>query len=252
MIASIARTSRPQKAQSGSSGTGGRGSKDIKSRYTVIVKIIAFIAALTAFTMSLGIILYRHAGGGDDANALEQQDDRPPDAQLSQRLAIAYAALRDAAGTRRLPEAQHYAAVAVDAIAGPAGRHGRSVAPPGGIFPEDADQIESEPGLALRAYDSAPANSPIRTAVDQAVTGSVIAWRVPRERYDAIDRAVAEYGPDNDTVSALPGASERALAWALLAIDTDNIGDAHARAGRGAEAASQALNAIRIARSGGQ
>src|SRR3712207_6707315 len=118
--------------------------------YTVLVKIVAFVAALTALVVVLGAALYRVGGADGEGPAAAVESDQPPDAQLSQRLAIAYGALRSAEGTRRLQEVHRYAAVAIDAIAGPTGRHGRDTAPAGGILPEDAAQVRSEPGLALR------------------------------------------------------------------------------------------------------
>lgn len=212
------------------------------------MKIVAFVTVLTALVVVLGTALYRVGGADGGQPAAIVESDEPADAQLSQRLAIAYGALRSAEGTRRLPEVHRYASVAIDAIAGPEGRHGREIAPPGGVLPEDAAQIRSEPGLALRAYDAAPEQSPLRAAIDGTVIGSVSGWRTPSDRYDAIDRAVAEYRPDNDTVSGLPGESERALAWALLVLKTDNVTDAHAIAGRAAESAGRALDAVRTAR----
>ncbi|MGE0543774.1 MAG: hypothetical protein AB7R89_26720 [Dehalococcoidia bacterium] len=206
------------------------------------------VGVLTLFVVALGGVIYRAAGADTSDAVTVEQDDRPADAQLSQRLAIAYGALRDAAGTRRLPEVHRYAAVAIDAIAGPAGRHGRDTAPAGGILPEDATQIGTTPGLALRAYDAAPSQSPLRAAIDQRVIGGVAGWRTPAEQYDAIDRAVAAYGPENDTISDLPGESTRALAWALLTLRTDDVNTAHDIAGRGADAAREALDAVRIAR----
>jgi hypothetical protein len=216
------------------------------------VKIVAFLVALTGLVIVLGAALYRIGGpdGGQPNTAV--YNDGPADAQLSQRLAIAYGALRDAAGTRRLAEVHRYAAVAVDAIAGPAGRHGRDTAPPSGILPEDATEIQSEPGLALRAHDAAPEGSPLRPAIDEVVIGSVVDWRSPSEQYDAIDRAVAEYSPGNDTVSALRGESEQALAWALLTLKADDVSEAHALARRAADAARRSLDAVRAARAAGQ
>jgi hypothetical protein len=212
------------------------------------VKYVVFIAALVAITLGLGAVL---AGiGGLDGGRTEPPppDERPPDALLSERLAIAYAALRDAAGTRRLAEVHRYTQVAVDAIAGPAGRHGRRLAPPTGVLPEDREQISAEPGLALRAHDAAPEESPLRATVAQQVVGDAAGWRFPRARYDAIDRAVADYGPRDDAIAALSGAVEQALAWALLALRADDVNDAHDRADRGARAARRALDAVRIAR----
>jgi hypothetical protein len=216
------------------------------------VKSIALVGVLTLVVVALGGVIYRAVGTNTSGAVTVAQDDRPADAQLSQRLAIAYGALRDAAGTRRLPEVHRYAAVAVDAIAGPAGRHGRDTAPAGGILPEDAAQIAAEPGLALRAYDAAPAQSLLRAAIDQSVIGTVAGWRTPADQYDAIDRAVAGYGPENDTISALPGESTRALAWALLTLQTDDVNTAHDIAGRGADAAREALDAVRTARAAEQ
>jgi hypothetical protein len=138
--------------------------------------------------------------------------------------------------------------VAIDAISGPVGRHGRPTAPPTGILPADGEPTVAEPGLALRAHDAAPADSALRAAVAGRVVGDVDGWRSPRGRYDAIDRAVGVYGPDNDTVSALPGGMDQALAWALLALRADDVNEAHDLAERGADAAGRALNAVRIAR----
>jgi hypothetical protein len=118
----------------------------------------------------------------------------------------------------------------------------------GGILPEDAAHIESEPGLALRAYDAAPSQSPLRAAIDQTVVGSVTGWRAPADQYDAIDQAVATYVPENDTISALPGESTRALAWALLTLQADDVNAAHDIANRGADAARAARDAVRTAR----
>jgi hypothetical protein len=216
--------------------------------YTELVKYVAFVVILLVFTLGFGAVLSRW-GGLDSGNAEPAgRDDRPPDAQLSERLAIAYAALRDAAGTRRLPEVRRYTQVAVDAIAGPVGRHGRPMAPPTGILPADGGQTVAEPGLALRAHDVAAMDSPLRAAVAGRVLGEVDGWRSPRERYDTIDRAVADYQDDNGTVSALTGEIEQALAWALLALKADDVNDAHDLAERGADAAKQALDAVRVAR----
>lgn len=228
------------------------GHREDRIRYTDFVKSIAFIGILTLFVVVVGSAVYRIGGDNDPATSVARQDKSPPDAQLSQRLAIAYGALRDAAGTRRLLEVHRYAAVAVDAIAGPTGRHGRDSAPAGGILPEDAAQVGSEPGLALRAHDTAPEQSPLRAAIDQTVTGGVAGWRTPADQYDAIDRAVAEYGPENDTISALPGESSRALAWALLTLKTDDVNAAHDIAERGADAAREALDIVRSARAAEQ
>jgi hypothetical protein len=217
-------------------------------RYTGIVKNVAFVGALVAFVVVLGLVIARVAGLDADAKDKADTTEQTPDAALSQRLAIAYGALRDAEGARRLPEAHRYATAAIDAIAGPAGRHARPNTPPGGILPEDAEQISTEPGLALRAYDAAPAGSPLRAAVAERITGDVDAWRTPRDRYDAIDRAVADYRPDNDTVGTLPGDAARALAWALLTLKTENINDAHELAGRAAASIRQSLDAVRTAR----
>ena len=220
-------------------------------RYTGLVKIVAFFGALTLLIVGLGTLLYRSSGPADE-EARVAAENRPADALLSERLAIAYGALRDAAGTRRLPEAHRYARVAIDAIVGPTGRHGGAGAPPGGILPEDADRITREPGLALRAYDAAPSQSLLRAALDERVAGGIDGWRTPRTRYDAIDWAVAEYSGEQDTVSALPGASERALAWALLTLQAQDVREAHTLAGNGARAARQALDAVRVARAAGQ
>jgi len=142
--------------------------------------------------------------------------------------------------------------VAIDAIAGPVGRHGRTNAPPTGVLPQDEEQLRSEPGLALRAYDAAPADSPMRAAVAERVVGDLTGWRSPSARYDAIDRAVAGYRPEDDSLDALPGEIEQALAWALLALEADGVSDAHERADRGARAARRALDAVRIARAAAQ
>ena len=216
------------------------------------MKYVALIAVLVVLTLGLGAVLSR-LGGLDGAGTEPQpRDDRPPDALLSERLAIAYAALRDAAGTRRLPEVHRYTQVAIDAIAGPVGRHGRANAPPTGVLPQDEEQVSAEPGLALRAYDAAPLDSPLRAAVAERVVGDLPGWRSPRARYDAIDRAVAGYGPEDDSLAVLPGEIERAFAWALLALRADDVGDAHERADRGARAARRALDAVRIARAAAQ
>ena len=216
------------------------------------MKLVAFVTALTLLTIGIGVIIAECTPFGTGGSRTAAEESRPPDALLSQRLAIAYAALRDAEGARRLPEVHRYAQVAIDAIVGPTGRHGRTGAPPAGVLPEDSERIETEPGLALRAYDAATENSPLRAAVDSSVTSSVTAWRAPRSRYDAIDRAVADYRPDRDTISELPGEAERALAWALLTLKADDVNDAHALAHRAAGAARAALDAVRVARASGQ
>jgi hypothetical protein len=92
----------------------------------------------------------------------------------------------------------------------------------------------------------------LREAIDQTVVGSVAGWRTPTNQYDAIDRAVATYGPENDTISSLPGESTRALAWALLTLKTDDVNAAHDIARRGADAAREALDAVRSARAAEQ
>lgn len=171
------------------------------------------------------------------------------DEQLVQRLAIAYGALRDGEGARTLEDARRYARVAIDAIAGPQGRHGAAYAPPGGVLPADGDGVTDEPGLALRVYDAAPAGSPLRAAVNDTVMGDVAAWRTPRDRYDAIDRAVADRARAAEAIAALNGESERALAWALSTLKTDNVVEARTLAGRGAQHAKKALDAVRLARS---
>ncbi len=212
------------------------------------MKFLAFIAGVTLLVLSIGVALRAYAGSDPAMTRAVADDGRPPDALLSQRLAIAYAALRNAEGARRLPEVHRYALVGIDAIVGPEGRHGRAAAPPGGVLPADGERIQVEPGLALRAYESLPPGSPLRTALEGAVIGDVAGWQDPRGRYDAIDRAVAAYRPDNDTVSVLPSETERALAWSLLTLRTEDVRDAHAVAGRAAHAARQALDAVRAAR----
>ena len=184
--------------------------------------------------------------------AVKRYDAAEPDEALVQRLAIAYGALRDVEGARTIDAAHRYARVAIDAIAGPRGRHGALYAYPGGILPEDGDVITDEPGLALRVYDAAPPDSPLRAAVNNTVAGDVAAWRTPRVRYDAIDQAVAGYSPDRDTIAALNGDAERALAWALLTLKTENVVEARARAGHGARHVKEALDAVRVARASRQ
>lgn len=218
----------------------------------MFVKTLPYLAGLTLLVVGVALLLDRCTGLGEGDGSVEAGVARPVDALLSQRLAIAYGALRDAEGARRLPEAHRYARVAIDAIAGPAGRHGRAEAPPDGILAPDTERLDGDAGLALRAHDAAPESSPLRAAIDGTVTGSVAAWRSPRSRYDAIDRAVAEYRAGHDSVSELPGESERALAWALLVLETENINDAHTIAGHGARAARRSLDAVRIARASGQ
>ena len=175
-------------------------------------------------------------------------DTRGPDDLLVERLAIAYGALRGVEGARKPEAALRYAQTAVDAIVGPRGRHGAAHAPAGGVLPADAERVTDEPGLALRAYDAAPEASPIRTAVEEGVIGSAAAWRAPRTRYDAIDRAVADYFPDRDTTTALAGEVERALSWALLALKAETVVEARTRGEQGARHTRKALDAMRSAR----
>jgi hypothetical protein len=213
-------------------------------RYTEIVKHVAyFLWLLPAATLGLAAACTTPNAGETAA----RYDVAKPDEALVQRLAIAYGALRDVEGARNTDAAYRYAHVAIDAIAGPRGRHGALYAYPGGILPEDGDTIIDEPGLALSVYDAAPADSPLRAAAT-TVAGDVMAWRTPRARYDAIDQAVAGYSPDRDTTAALSGEAERALAWALLTLKTEDIVEARARAGRGARHAKEALDAVRVAR----
>jgi hypothetical protein len=211
------------------------------------VKRIAYVLALPAASLVLAAAVSACTVSGD-GNAAARNAASEPDAALVQRLAIAYGALRDVEGARRIDAAHRYARVAVDAIAGPRGRHGAHYAYPGGILPEDGDAIVEEPGLALRAYDVAPPGSPLRSAVENAVTGDVVAWRAPGERYDAIDQAVRDYRPERDTIAALNGNAERALAWALLTLETENVVEARARARHGAQYVKRALDAVRSAR----
>ena len=214
------------------------------------MKLVAYLLTRVAALLALSVVAVGCSGADGRETRAAAQETRAPDELLVERLAIAYSGLRDVQGARKREAAQRYARVAVDALAGPRGRHGAAYAPGAGVLPEDADRIVDEPGLALRAYDTAPATSPVRAAIDQHVLGSAAAWRTPRMRYDAIDRAVAAYTPERDTVRELEGEAEQALAWALLALKTEDLVEARARADRGAEHAKQARDAVRAARAG--
>ena len=175
-------------------------------------------------------------------------ETRPPDELLVERLAIAYGALRDVSGARKPEHAHRYAQVAVDAIAGPRGRHGMAYAPAGGVLPEDSTRIVDEPGIALRAYEAAAEQSPIRAAVGRVVLGDVAAWRTPSARYDIVDQAVAAHTPRGTAIESLEGEAPRALVWALLALQTADIVEARRHGEQGARHARRALDAVRSAR----
>jgi hypothetical protein len=170
------------------------------------------------------------------------------DQQLVERLAVAYGALRDAEGAQSGDVMLRNAQAAVDALAGPQGRHGEPYAPLGAVLPEDNSQVVSEPGLALRVYDAAAEGSPLRAAIDGRVLSSVAGWRTPDKRYEAIDRAVAEWTPEHDSVSPLGGEVDQALAWALLVPKTERLVQGRAHAERGAAHAKTALDTVRRAR----
>lgn len=182
-----------------------------------------------------------------DPTAKEQA--LPADAQLVDRLAIAYGALRDAEAARTLKDLAQHSGAAVDALVGPGGRHGAMYAHPGSVLPADGATVGDTPGLALAVYADAPPESALRPAIDGVVLRSVAEWRAsPSALYDLIDGAVAAYPADPERTNALRGESEQALAWALLAPKTDDIVEARKRAIEGSRHAKAALDAVRRAR----
>ena len=218
-------------------------------RYTVLVKSRAYSRRSLLALGASGLVLAACRNDRPLADSLPDAS-LPPDELLVERLAVAYGALRDVSATQNGRAMVRYAQAAVDAIAGPRGRHGQAYAPPGGILPGDDSRVTDEPGLVLRAYDLAPVDSPLRAALDGQVVSSVTAWATPATQYDAIDGAVAAWTPAHDAVSVLDGAMEQALAWALLVPKTERLADGRAHGERGAKHVKVALDAVRRARAG--
>lgn len=175
-------------------------------------------------------------------------DTGSTDERMVNRLAVAYAALRDVQAARRLEQTRRYAQTAIDALVGPAGRHGMDYAPPGGLLPPDGPTLGTDEGLVLTGWRESPEPSPLRAVIDQRVLGGVDGWRTPAARYDAIDAAVAAYAGRPETIAALPGQLDQALAWALLCLKAENPTAARPLAVEGAKQAQAALNGVREAR----
>lgn len=215
-------------------------------RYTVLVKRVAYW--LMPAVLAIGVVL---TGGcrPDAGPASSAGADGPPDALLVERLAIAYGALRQAGGARRIDESHRNAQAAIDALVGPGGRHGKRYAPAGSVLPGEGENAEL--GLALRAYDSALEGGLLRPAIDGQVTAAIDDWRTPAARYDAIDAAVAQVQAGRAAAPALSGAVDSALAWALLSLQSTDAVEARVRAERGAGHLHTALDAVRRARIAG-
>lgn len=215
-------------------------------RYTERVKRSA--RALLPALLLFGLLVAGGCRAGAEAGS-RADNVATPDALLVERLAIAYGALRQAGGARRIDGTHRNAQAAIDALVGPSGRHGKPYAPPGGILPGEG--TGADPGLALRAYDAAPAADRLRPILEGQLTTAIDGWRTPAGRYDAIDLAVAEVRAGRAAEPALSGDADRALAWALLSLESTEPLQARQRAERGASALHATLDAIRRARAGG-
>jgi hypothetical protein len=217
----------------------------VVSGYTWIVKRFTFAACLAL------ALLAGFASGCSTETSTEryvrEHLSMTDEELLLDRLAGAVSALRSIQVIKP-GDRQRYARIALDSLVGRSGRHGRPEALPGSVLPADGATPGEDRGLALRVYDAAPTGSPVRTAVETTILGDFAAWQAPRDRYDAVDRAVAAYRRGDESLPGLISEVERGLALTLLTHDADSAVEKRALAARAAAHLAVAQDALRLAR----
>lgn len=139
----------------------------------------------------------------------------------------------------------------VNLIVGPDGRHAGDLNADGqvsglaatGVLPVDGRSAE-HPGLGLALYDAPGAKAELRAALAGIVIGNADGWRNPATRYDEIDRAVEITANSANAVGDMDGHLMRSLAWALLALRSDELSVALEYAGHGQIHTALSLRAI--------
>ncbi len=112
-----------------------------------------------------------------------------------------------------------------------------------GVLPADGPSAE-QPGLGLALYDAPGAKAELRAALAGIVIGDADVWRNPAGRYDEIDRAVKITAGGTNAVANMDGHLMRSLAWALLALRSDELRMALEYAGHGQIHTAISLRAI--------
>jgi len=103
---------------------------------------------------------------------------------------------------------------------------------PAGPLYGDADQDgtvagDAEEGL-LPGLDGTPGlvgDPALNACVEADVLGG--SWQHPDERWDEALTAIAEWAPGNNTFPTLASHPQRVVGWATLALETDDLDEAH-------------------------
>lgn len=94
------------------------------------------------------------------------------------------------------------------------------------LLPSDADGPPDGAVAALVARSGAAAAD-----LDETALGGLVTWSSPRTRYDEWRAVLAEWRPDRNTMPRLPSHLLRALGWATLVSQSQDVASARDLAG---------------------